>query len=147
MYKDYDILTEQPDDPWGGVLSATMFAMRATYHTTTQATPSQLVFGRDAILNIKFEADWNLIRQPKQQIIDYNNRQENKKRIAHSYRPGDKVLLTRNKKTKYGEPEYVGPYRIVAARPNDAYVRVGKGNYVDTINLRHVHPFKEPPNP
>ena len=32
-----------PDDPWGGVLSAAMFALRATYHTTTQATPMQLV--------------------------------------------------------------------------------------------------------
>ena len=49
------------EDPFAGVLAATMFAMRATYHTTTQATPSQLVFGRDAILNTMFEADWNFI--------------------------------------------------------------------------------------
>jgi transposase InsO family protein len=50
------------DDPWSGVLAATMFATRATYHTTTQATPAQLVFGRDAILNKKFEVNWKLIR-------------------------------------------------------------------------------------
>ena len=42
-------------DPWGGILAATMFAVRATYHTTTQATHTQLVFGRDAIMNIKFD--------------------------------------------------------------------------------------------
>jgi len=41
---DYDNLDEA--DPWSGILSATMFAVRATYHTTLQATPSQLVFGR-----------------------------------------------------------------------------------------------------
>ena len=49
------------DDPWSGILAATMFAVRATYHTTLQATPTQLVFGRDAILNTQFEANWNLI--------------------------------------------------------------------------------------
>ena len=40
------------EDPWGGILSATMFATRATIHTTLNKTPMQLVFGRDAILNI-----------------------------------------------------------------------------------------------
>jgi hypothetical protein len=32
-----------PDDPWSGILAATMFAVIATNHTTLQATPSQLV--------------------------------------------------------------------------------------------------------
>jgi epoxyqueuosine reductase QueG len=36
-----------PDYGWKGVLSAVAFAMRATLHTTAQATPSQLVFGLD----------------------------------------------------------------------------------------------------
>ncbi len=54
------------DDPWSGVLAAVMYAVRATYHTTTQATPMQLVFGRDALLNIQFEADWDYIAQRKQ---------------------------------------------------------------------------------
>ena len=39
------------EDPWSGILASTMFATRATVHTTLQATPSQLVFGCDAILN------------------------------------------------------------------------------------------------
>jgi len=49
------------ESPWDGILSAAMFALRATYHTTLQATPCQLVFGRDAMLNVKFEANWQLI--------------------------------------------------------------------------------------
>ena len=49
------------DDPWSGILAATMFAVRAMYHTTLQATPAQLVFSQDAILNIQFKANWNLI--------------------------------------------------------------------------------------
>ena len=61
-------------DPWSRILAATMFATRATLHTTLQATPSQLVFGRDAILNVKYEADWKFIRDRKQQLIDQNNK-------------------------------------------------------------------------
>ena len=51
------------DNPWSGILAAVMAAMRSTYSTTTQATPMQLVFGRDAIINTKFIADWDYIRQ------------------------------------------------------------------------------------
>ena len=40
--------TMDEEDPWSGILAATMFAIRSTVHTTTQHTPMQLVFGRDA---------------------------------------------------------------------------------------------------
>ena len=43
------------ENPWEGILSSTMFAIRSTVHTTTQHTPSQLVFGRNEILNINQE--------------------------------------------------------------------------------------------
>ena len=46
---------------WEGILSSTMFAIGSAVHTTTQHTPSQLVFGRDAMLNINHEANWQLI--------------------------------------------------------------------------------------
>jgi transposase InsO family protein len=42
LYNDDDV---DENDPFTGILTATMFAMRATYHTTMQATPTQLVFG------------------------------------------------------------------------------------------------------
>jgi hypothetical protein len=38
------------ENPWAGFLAAMMFAIRATYHTTLQATPMQPVFGRASIL-------------------------------------------------------------------------------------------------
>ena len=52
-------------DPWAGILSAAAFAMRSTFHTTLNATPGQLVFGWDMILNIAHQADWQAIRQCK----------------------------------------------------------------------------------
>ena len=61
--------------PWEGILSSTMFAIQSTVHTTTQYTLSQLVFGRDAILTINQEANWQLIKQHNQVL-------EMKKKIA-----------------------------------------------------------------
>ena len=46
------------ENPWEGILSSTMFAIRSTVHTTTQRTESQLVFGSDVILHINQEANW-----------------------------------------------------------------------------------------
>jgi hypothetical protein len=37
----------------------------------------QLVFGRDAVLNTKFKADWKYIRDRKQKLIEHNNAREN----------------------------------------------------------------------
>ena len=54
------------DDPWSGILATVMAAVRSTYSTKTQATPMQLVFGRDATINTKFITDWDYIRQRKQ---------------------------------------------------------------------------------
>ena len=45
------------EKPWEGILSSTMFPIQSTMHTTTQHTPSQLVFGQDEILNISQEAN------------------------------------------------------------------------------------------
>jgi hypothetical protein len=75
------------------------------------ATPGQLVFGRDMIFNIKHEANWELIRKRKQQLIKKNNEAKNAKRIPHTYNIGDKVLIRRGTENKYEAP-YEGPYTL-----------------------------------
>ena len=128
MVRTFEI-TEQEvdeDDPWSGLLAAVMFATRATYHTTLKATPMQLVFGRDAILNTKFEANWRNIKESKQRRIRINNEQENKKRIPHKYTIGDKVLYREDDKSKYGTNPYSGPYEIRAVRENGSVtIKIG----------------------
>ena len=62
-------------------LTACPYAIRCTYHTTLQATPGQLVFGRDMILPITFKADWALIARCKQEQINASNYFENKKEL------------------------------------------------------------------
>jgi hypothetical protein len=53
-------------------------AIRRTYHTTLQATPCQLVFGRDMIHNIAFRANRDQIQKQnrKQDIIDKSNQKK-----------------------------------------------------------------------
>ena len=72
-----------------------MSTVRATYLTTLQVSPMQLVFGQDAILNIKHVADWEHIRQRKQFQINHNNKRENMQRNNHQYKTGDKILVNR----------------------------------------------------
>ncbi len=45
------------EDPWSGILGVVMFTARLTIHSTSRATPAQLVFGSDAMLNVQHEAN------------------------------------------------------------------------------------------
>ena len=80
--------------PWGELLASVAWAIRSTHHTTLQASPAQLVFGRDMLLDMKFIADWEAIRLRKQRDVDKNNSKENSLRVPHDYQIGDKVLVT-----------------------------------------------------
>jgi hypothetical protein len=78
------------DFGWTGILSTVWQAVLSlAVHTTTRATPTQLVFGRDALLNVSFQADWDYIKEQKQHCILQNNKRENAKRIPHTYNVGD----------------------------------------------------------
>jgi hypothetical protein len=93
------------------------FAVRSTFHTCLQSTPGQIVFGRDMIFNVKYIANWELIKQRKQKIINLNNKKENAKRMQHVYQVGEKVLLHRGTENKYESP-YQGPFVIMQVNDN-----------------------------
>jgi hypothetical protein len=57
------------DFGWTGFLGTVRQGARSLVHTTTRATPTQLVFGRDALLNVSFQADWDYIKERKQHRI------------------------------------------------------------------------------
>ena len=130
------------NNPWEAIIAATVFAVRATVHTTLQASPSQLVFGRDHVLNIPFEADWQLIRQRKQERIKESNRRENAKRIKYTYTVGQKVLISTDARDKYSTVAYKGPYIVQQVNSNGT-LRVQMGPVTDTINIRRVYPYNE----
>jgi len=93
------------------------------------------------ILNVKHEADWEYIRLRKQKLINQNNKIENSKRIAYSYKEGDKVLLKRGTENKYESP-YQGPY-VIQKVNNNGTVRLKVNNVIDTYNIRRLQPFIE----
>jgi hypothetical protein len=130
------------EDPWGGILAATMFAVRATYHTTMQATPAQLVFGRDSIINTKFEANWAYIKERKEKLIAQNNKRENAARILHTYKTHDKVLYRNTMDSKFSELPWKGPFEITEVNQNGT-VKLKMGKVTDTINIRNIKPFRE----
>ena len=78
----------------------------------------QLIFGHDAIIITKFIADWDYIRQRKQNTIHNNNERENAKRIPHMYQGGGKIMLKKYNQNKYGGPEYEGPYVVTTVNDN-----------------------------
>ena len=67
------------NDPWRVFLSAFILSIHSKVHTTTQATPMQLVFGCDAIMNLNFYSNWHMIKQRKQSIINKKQNEKQKK--------------------------------------------------------------------
>ena len=119
-----------PDFGWSGILSAIRHAVRSLVHTTTRATPTQLVFGRDALLNISFIADWQYIKERKQNLILQNNKRENKTRIDHTYAVGDQVMIEADPSRKLEGARFIGPYTVSQVYDNGT-VRL-------TIRPQHV---------
>jgi ribosomal protein L21E len=135
-----------PDFLWQPILASIRAAMRAVVHTTTRATPSQLVFGRDAMLNVTFEADWQYIKERKQRLIVQNNRKENAKRVPHTYRVGDRVMIRLDPSRKHGSPKYSGPHTLTVIKDNGT-VTLRKdtndgGAVHETWNIRNLEPYE-----
>ena len=99
----------------------------------------QLVFGRDAILNIKHVANWEHIRQRKQLRVNHNNKRKNMRRNNHQYKVGDKILVTRKKNYKH-ELEFIGPFPITQINDNST-VCFQNGIINDATNIRRIKPF------
>mmetsp|Transcript_2824 Transcript_2824/g.7823 ORF Transcript_2824/g.7823 Transcript_2824/m.7823 type:complete len:1452 (-) Transcript_2824:296-4651(-) len=128
--------------PWEPFLTAVAYAVRTTYHTTLQATPGQLVFGRDMLLPVRFKVDWAHIAKRKQEAINRSNNRENSKRIAHKYKIGDKVLVTKpGLLPKMAQPRE-GPFTVKEVFTNGTLL-VRKGIITERINIRRITPFFE----
>jgi len=101
-----------------GVLAACRKAMNSAVHTTARAMPTQLVFGRDAMLNATFQADWQFIRERKQRLIIQNNKRENAKQKPHTYNVGNVVVVKAGKGRKHGSNPYLDPMGITQVYDN-----------------------------
>ena len=130
-----------PEDPWEEFITATAYALRATYNTTLKATPAQLVFGRDMILPISYEADWDAITARKQRKIDENCARENRKRLRHEYKLGDQVTLDIKRLIPKLQIPKEGPFDVVQTHDNGT-VTIKRAPYTeDRVNIRRCNPY------
>lgn len=128
-------------NPWDEFLTAAAYAIRSTHHTTLQASPAQLVYGRDMLLPVTFVADWTRIAARKQNIINKSNKQENRNRIAHTYKRGDRVLLTTPGILPKVSSPRTGPYTVVDVQEDNGTVTIKDGPVHQTVNIRRLAPF------
>ena len=103
-----------------------MFTTRNMVNNINRATPEQLFFGYDAILNVRCESDWAYIKERKYKISCKNNYQENKIRIKHDNQINDKVLLQMQANYNYGTNVYTRPFQMTKFNTNGT-VRIKNG--------------------
>ena len=127
------------NDPWGDILSSVAWAIRASYHSGKDATPAQLVYNRDMILNIAHMANWKSLADKRQQQINKDNMRENSKRVHHDYAVEDKVYIIRDGIYRKLEAPHLGPYPITQVYSNGT-VRIQRGVVNERINIRRLTP-------
>ena len=128
------------EDPFAGILAATMFATCASVHTTLQAPPMQLVLGRDAILNTRSKTNWKYVKDREQRLIDQNNARKNAKRILHIYLEGNRVIYRVPVDCKFGGSKWRGPFSLLNVY-NNGTVRLQRGAETETVNIRNIKPY------
>ena len=134
-----ELLFGQPPD-FEHMLQVTAFALRSTVHTMLQATPGQLVFGRNMIIPTDIAVDWQQIRNRRIACMACDNLRENHHRVDHTYEPGDYIYL-RNDHVRRGKHDQTnfGPYRVTQVGNNGTLVIQKKSsNYFGTIHIRRV---------
>jgi len=127
-----------------GILVACQKAMNSAVHTTARATPTQLVFGHDAMLNASFQADSQFIKERKQRLIIQNNKHENAKRKPHSHNIGNVAVIKAGAGRKHGSNPCLDPMRITQVNDNGTVklVKVANngGAVSQTWNIWNVEP-------
>ena len=136
----------QARDLFEDALTAVRKAINSTVHTTLNATPTQLVFGRDSFLPVSFEADWSYIANRKQRLIVQNNKRENAKRIPYDYSVGDSVRIVHDPHRKHGDDVTKGPFVITKVNDNGTVqlrMELPSGNAkYETWNIRQIRPCR-----
>ena len=147
MLKTMDLVNIEFDaiDPWTSILTSIAYAVRCSFHSTLKATPGQLVFGRDMLLDLKFEPNYTQTWAQKQQRINYDNIRENSKRVTYDYKVGNYVYVLRDGNYRKLEGDKQGPYRVTEVFTNGT-IRIQKGIVNERINIRRLTPhFGNPP--
>merc|ERR1712157_327440 len=81
----------------------------------------KLAFGRDMILQVYMDIEWNDIIDRRNRLAINTNAKINEKRIPHKYKVGDKIFIILKDISEYGaklNKRKEGPYKIVKVYKN-----------------------------
>jgi hypothetical protein len=106
-----------------------------TFHTTLQASPGQLVFGRDMIHDIRFQANWDRIKDNKQKYIENSNKRENVNRIKNELNVGDIIKLRKTGLQRKLSAPKEDPYTILEVGTHGT-VKIQRGIVHERVNIR-----------
>jgi transposase InsO family protein len=124
---------------FASLCSNVAFGMRATYHTELQASPSQIVYGRDMIINATYIADWRAISNRRNVSSRINNARENANRLPFQYEIGQQVYIRVNDISRKLDSQQ-GPFRISQVHANGTVTIQRSPIVTERINIRRLHP-------
>jgi len=124
-------------------LATAMHSIRCAMHSTMKATPGSVVFHRDMLLNIPFQADLHALQQKRQLLIDEDLRKANQKRHDHDYQPHDLVLILERDADKL-DAKASGPFEISRVHTNGTVTIQVRPNVQQRINIRRIKPYRYP---
>ena len=91
--------------------------MQANIHPGLGSSHGALAFGRDMFLGIPLIADWLVIQQRREQLVNESLRRQNKIRQFFDYGQGHQVLKRDHLYMRLG-PRTKGPYHIERVHTN-----------------------------
>ena len=141
--KDLEVYPFNMEDPWTDILASVAWAINSSYHKTKEATPGQLVYGRDTNFHDTFKANWQAIHMRKARDTLLNTAAENRTRSNHKYKVGDYTFISLGKLSRKLKAPNEGPYRINSSmQATNGTVKLQRGPVEETINIRRLIPFK-----
>jgi hypothetical protein len=95
------------------------YEIRSAVHRTLNVSPGAMVFHRDMVLPIPLIADFEIVCQHCQAVVDDNRSRQNLRRLFHDYNDGDEVLiLSQNKNKPTLAPASIGSFVIQQVHVN-----------------------------
>ena len=123
-------------------IAAAAHASHTSLHLTMKLLPGAIIFNRDMLLDIPVLADLHMLHDKRQQYVDKNLEQANKKKVAIDYQPGDKVLKLVYKLNKL-EPRAVSPYLVEKVHCNETLTIKLNTLVTQKIKIRHLRPWNK----
>ena len=87
------VFSDDWSDDIDTLIQACAFALCAASPARGTYSPAQLAFGYDMIFRQKVLIDWERMKALRVRLAQENNAKENRKRLVHEYKVGDKILL------------------------------------------------------